>query len=176
MAAGLEVPEGYRVEVIDGRIVVTPPADGRHALALTSLMAVLMTAGARDRGLHVLQGLGLYLRPGKKDFVIPDLAVVDEDFLEHPLPYNGYPPDVFRLVAEVTSSNWRDDTESKVSAYATVGVPVYLIADREHGRVLVLSRPHHGKYQSEAEYLPGDKAQIPGPVACEIAVEELLQG
>jgi Uma2 family endonuclease len=159
---------------IDGRIIVTPPPDGRHALALTSLMTVLLAAGVRERGHHVLQGVGLYLRPGKKGFAIPDLAVVDEDFLDHPLPYNCYPPDVFRFVAEVTSSNWRDDTEGKATAYATVGVPVYLIADREHRKVVVLSRPRHGRYQSEAEYLPGDKAQIPGPVPCEIPVEDLL--
>jgi Uma2 family endonuclease len=174
VAARLDVPEGYRVQVIDGRIIVTPPPDGRHALALTSLMTVLLAAGVRERGHHVLQGVGLYLRPGKKGFAIPDLAVVDEDFLDHPLPYNCYPPDVFRFVAEVTSSNWRDDTEGKATAYATVGVPVYLIADREHRKVVVLSRPRHGRYQSEAEYLPGDKAQIPGPVPCEIPVEDLL--
>ncbi|SFC55854.1 Putative restriction endonuclease [Streptomyces aidingensis] len=79
------------------------------------------------------------------------------------------------MVAEVTSANWRDDTESKVAAYATAGVPVHVIADRRHGRVLVLSRPHEGAYQSEASYLPGEKAQIPGAVACEVAAEELPQ-
>jgi Uma2 family endonuclease len=175
-AAKLEVPEGYRVQVIDGRIIVTPPADGDHAVALDALGDVLKAAGARDQGLRVLQALGLYLRPGKKGFAIPDLAVVDEDFRDHRLPYNCYAPSVFRLVAEVTSSNWQDDTESKVTAYATVGVPVYVIADRKHGRVLVLSRPHEGRYQSEAEYLPGDKVEIPGPTPCDIAAEELLQG
>lgn len=75
----------------------------------------------------------------------------------------------------MTSSNWRDDTESKAEAYATVGVPVYLIVDREHGKVLVLSRPREGRYQSEAEYLPGDKVEIPGPLPCEIPAGELLQ-
>jgi Uma2 family endonuclease len=139
-------------------------------------MVALLAAGARDKGLHVLQGLGLYLRPGKKGFAIPDLAVVDEDFLDHQLPYSCYPPSVFRLVVEVTSSNWQDDTEGKVAAYATVGVPVYVIADREHGKVLVLSRPHEGAYQTKAEYLPGDKVQIPGDLPCELAAEELLQG
>ncbi|MDT0320913.1 Uma2 family endonuclease [Streptomyces millisiae] len=175
VAANLDVPEGYRVQVIDGRIIVTPPADGDHAVALTALMAALLAAGAEEKGLHVVQGLGIYLRPGKKGFAIPDLALVDEDFREHQLPYNCYAPSVFRLVAEVTSSNWRDDTDSKVTAYATVGVPVYLIADREHGKVLVLTRPHEGAYQSTAEYLPGDKVEIPGDLPCQVAVEKLLQ-
>jgi hypothetical protein len=36
-AASLDVNEGYRVHVIDGRIIVTAPADGDHAVALTTL-------------------------------------------------------------------------------------------------------------------------------------------
>lgn len=174
-AAALEVPEGYRVQVIDGRIIVTPPPDGRHALAVEALADALRAAGARRKGARVLQGVGLYLRPGKKGFVIPDLAVLDEDFVDHPLPYNCYPATVFRLVAEVTSSNWRDDTESKAEAYARVGVPVYVVADREHGTVRVLSRPLQGRYQNEAEYLPGDTVAVPGSVPCELGADDLLQ-
>jgi Uma2 family endonuclease len=174
-AVDLDVPDGFRVEVLDGRIIATPPADGDHGAALTAFMVVLLATGVQQKGLDVIQGLGLYLRPGKKGFVIPDLAVVDEDFRDHPLPHNCYPPDVFKLVAEVTSSNWRDDTESKVAAYATAGVPIYVIADREHGKVLVLTRPHNGQYQSAAEHLPADTVEIPGPVPCEIAAEKLLQ-
>ncbi|MFD5319171.1 Uma2 family endonuclease [Streptomyces sp. NPDC127098] len=175
VAVELDVPEGYRVQVLDGRIIVTPPPDGGHAVALSELMLALLTAGAEENGQHVVQGLGMHLRPGQKGLVIPDLAVLDGDFRDHQLSYNCYPPTVFRLVAEVTSSNWRDDTGSKVTAYATVGVPVYLIADREHGKVLVLTRPHEGAYQSTAEYLPGDKVEIPGDLPCQVAVEKLLQ-
>jgi Uma2 family endonuclease len=174
-AANLEVPEGYRVQVIDGRIIVTPPADGEHGAALTRLTVALWAAGPLENGLDVIQGLGIYLRPGKKGIAIPDLAVVDGDYRDHRLPYGCYAPSIFRLVAEVTSSNWQDDTESKVKAYATVGVPVYVIADRKHGKVLVLSRPHEGAYRSTVEYVPGEKVQIPGPLPCEIAVDELLQ-
>ncbi|MDJ1133778.1 Uma2 family endonuclease [Streptomyces iconiensis] len=102
--------------------------------------------------------------------------MVDEDFRDHPLPHNCFSPDLFHLVAEVTSSNWRDDTDSKVRAYAQAGVPVYVIADREHRRVQVLSRPQDGKYQSEADYQPGEMVEIPGRVPCTIAADDLLQG
>lgn len=174
-AASLELPEGYRVQVIDGRIIVTPPPDFDHGLALTALMQALLTAGPEEKGLHVIQGLGMYLRPGRRGFAIPDLAVVDKDGRDHRLPYNCYAPSVFRLVAEVTSSNWRDDTESKVRVYATVGVPVYVIADREHGQVVVLSDPHDGTYQTVAEYFPEDTVKIPGPLPCEVPAGKLLR-
>lgn len=176
LAANLDVPKGYRVQVIDGRIIVTPPPDGQHALALDDLSDALKAAGARDKGLRVLSsGLGLYLRPGKKGFAIPDLAVVDEEFVDHKLPYNCYPPDMFRLVAEVTSANWRDDTESKVEAYATAGVPVYVIVDRQHGKVLVLTRPEDGSYHGVQEYFPGKTVEIPGPLPCELPADALLR-
>jgi Uma2 family endonuclease len=174
-AARLDVPEGYRVEVIDGRIIVTPPADGDHGVALTRLLVSLWALDPLEKGLDVIQGLGIYLRPGKKGFAIPDLAVVDADFRDHRLPYSCYPPSVFHLVVEVTSSNWEEDTEGKVKAYATVGVPVYVIADREHGKVLVLSHPHEGTYENTATYRPGEKVEIPGPLPCEISAQTLLQ-
>ncbi|MGP4114877.1 Uma2 family endonuclease [Streptomyces sp. 4N509B] len=175
VAASLEVPDGHRVEVVGGRITVTRPADGDHAVALDALGDALKAAGAPREGLRVLQGLGLYLLPGEKGFAVPDLAVVDDAFRNRQLSYNCFAPDVFRLVAEVTCDDWRDDLGPKVTAYATVGVPVYVVADRRHGKVLVLSRPHEGGYQTTAEYLPGDTVEIPGPLPCKIAADELLQ-
>lgn len=176
VAAHLEVPEGYRVQVIDGRIIVTSPADGGHAVALTRLLLTLWAAGAQERGLDVLQGVGIYLRPGKKGFAIPDLAVVEKDSVNtlcrstatHPASSASSPrsrPPIGRMTSRARSRRT-----------PPVGVPVYVIADREHGRVLVLSRPHEGAYQSTAEYLPGDTVVIPGPLPCKIAAEELLQG
>lgn len=36
---------GYRVEIIGGQILVSPPADGAHARGLTDLMLPFLTAG-----------------------------------------------------------------------------------------------------------------------------------
>lgn len=137
---------------------------------------MLKAAGPRDKGLRVFQGIGMYLRPGRKGYVIPDLAVIEEAARDHRLPHNCYPPGFFQLVAEVTSANWRVDMNDKVTAYATAGVPVYVIVDRERDRVLVLSRPHEGTYHGRVEFLRGEKVEIPGPLPCEIADDELLQG
>lgn len=174
LAVGLPVPEGFRVEVIDGRIIVTRPPDGDHAVSLEEISDALRAAGAKARGLRVLQSIGLCLRPGRKGLAIPDLVLVDEDFRDHPLPHDCYPPGVFHLVVEVTSSNWRDDLESKAVAYATVGVPHYLVVDREHRKVVVFSRPHDGAYRGTVGYLPGEEAEIPGPVPCAVPVDALL--
>lgn len=65
--------------------------------------------------------------------------------------------------------------EAGPTATATVGVPVYVIADREHGQVVVLSDPHDGTYQTVAEYFPGDMVKIPGFLPREVPAGKLLR-
>src|ERR1043165_6352895 len=109
---------GHRVEIIGGIITVAPPPDGPHARALTKLMRPFIAAGLDDGETAVLQGIGLWLPGGPEDYAVPDLALVDADFDEHLLKNNSYDPAVFRLVLEVTSSNYAGDLRHKVAAYA----------------------------------------------------------
>ena len=45
---------------------------------------------------------------------------------------------------EVTSSNWKADLKTKIAAYAEAQVPVYVIVDRKHERLHVLTDPAGG--------------------------------
>ena len=74
---------GYRVEIIGGQILVTPPPDGPHARALTKLMRLFLAAGLDDGETEVLQGIALWLPTDTEDYAIPDLAIVDSDFDDH---------------------------------------------------------------------------------------------
>lgn len=49
--------------------------------------------------------------------------MVDADITEHHVENNCYEPVVFRLVLEVTSSNYQADLRTKVRAYANAKVP-----------------------------------------------------
>lgn len=167
--------DGFRIEAMSGRVVVTPPPDGGHAVALTDLMDLLRDAGIRERSLRAVQNVGIALPEGPGDFALPDLSLVDDDFRDHRLPGSQYPPEVFHLVVEITSSNWQDDLRIKPEAYARAGVPVYLIGDREHGEAKVLWRPENGEYRSIAAYSRGDTLKLPGDGAVEIPVDVLLQ-
>ena len=91
------------------------------------------------------------------------------------VPGSQYPPELFHLVVEITSSNWQDDLRIKPEAYARAGVPVYLIGDREHGEAKVLWRPENGESRSDAAYSRGDTLKLPGDGAVEIPVDVLLQ-
>jgi Uma2 family endonuclease len=170
-----ELP-GHRVEIMEGRLSVVPPADGSHAVALTLATEVLLRAGVRDAGLWVVQAVGVWLPTDDDDHVISDLAVVERDFRNALVKSNCYAPEVFRLVFEVTSTNWSMDLIDKVKAYAIAKIPVYVVADRERGEVLVFTDPSGNTYRTRSVYKPGETFPLPDVVGirADLKVDEML--
>ncbi|SOE68316.1 Endonuclease, Uma2 family (restriction endonuclease fold) [Streptomyces sp. OV198] len=169
---------GHRVEILQGRLVVIPPPDGSHALSLSWLVEAFGGAGARKAGLRYVQGIGLWLPALPDDYAIPDFSVVDEDFRDALVQKNCYAPNVFRLVMEVTSSNWSDDLGPKVESYAQAGIPVYIVVDRKHDEVLLHQNPVDGKYDVPQRFKRGQSVPVPDSVgvALDLAVDTLLDG
>jgi Uma2 family endonuclease len=168
---------GYRVEIIGGQILVSPPPDAAHARALTQLMTPFVAAGLHDDETAVLQGVGLWLPGGTEDYAIPDLVIADADIEEHFVENNCYAPIAFRLVLEVTSSNWKADLRTKVKAYASAKIPVYVIVDRKHQRLHVLTDPAGDDYENHRPYSPGEIVTLPDSVGGEVTldVDEILK-
>ncbi|MGW0731129.1 Uma2 family endonuclease [Streptomyces sp. NPDC002851] len=169
---------GHRVEILQGSLTVTPPADGTHALSLTCLMDALK-AGAQEAGLRRVQGIGVSLptRPG--DYALPDLSLVDEDFRDARTASGCYAPNVFRLVVEVTSpSNWAVDLYAKAECYAVAGIPVYVVVDRKHDRVVVLTDPEGEEYRARSTYKRGSVVPFPDSIgiSLKMSVDVLLDG
>ncbi|MFJ1594427.1 Uma2 family endonuclease [Kitasatospora albolonga] len=167
----MEQLPGHRVEIIGGVITVAPPPDGPHARALTKLMRPFIAAGLDDGETEVLQGIGLWLPGGPEDYAIPDLAIVDADLDDHLIENNCYDPACFRLVLEVTSGNYQNDLRHKVTAYAQAKIPVYVIVDRKHGRVHVLTEPLPSGYDRHEVYAPGQEAPLPASIGAELALD-----
>lgn len=172
-----ELP-GHRVEILYGSIVVTPPPDGTHQETLSGFADALHDAGARKAGLRYLQGIGLWLPTGPADYAVPDLSIVGDDYKDAVVEKNCYAPHVFRLVLEVTSSNWGNDLMTKVEAYARANVPVYLVVDRKHGQVLVHSGPVGDAYGARSCYQRGQTFSLPSSVgvSLDLSVDTLLDG
>jgi Uma2 family endonuclease len=172
-----ELP-GHRVEILNGSIVVTPPPDGAHQETLTWLVEEFARARARQAGLRYLQGVGLWLPTGPDDYAVPDFSVVDADYKDALVEKNCYAPHVFRLVLEVTSSNWTNDTATKVDVYARANIPAYLIADRRHDEVLLYADPTDGKYPDPGTFKRGQSVPVPEAVGVtlDLSVDTLLDG
>ncbi|MFC9908947.1 Uma2 family endonuclease [Streptomyces sp. NPDC127197] len=173
----MERHPGYRVEIIGGHLLVTPSPDAPHARALTSLMIPFIAAGLHGTETEVLQNVGLWLPTGPEDYAIPDLVVVDADIDDHFVENNAYDPVCFRLVLEVTSSNWKDDLKTKVDAYAEAKVPVYLVVDRKHQRLHVLTDPDGSVYANHRVHAPGETVTLPDTIGTEVTldVEQIIK-
>jgi hypothetical protein len=72
--------EGYRGEVLYGRLTATPWVDGAHQETLTEVCVAFHETGSYA-GLKCLLGIGLWLPTGPDDYAVPDLSVVEKDLL-----------------------------------------------------------------------------------------------
>ncbi|MBD0691742.1 Uma2 family endonuclease [Streptomyces sp. CBMA123] len=165
---------GHRVEIVGSQITATPPPNASHGKSLSRLMRALFMAGLDED--DVLQNVGIWLPDGPSDYAVPDLSVVDADIDDHLIEYNCYDPAAFRLVLEVTSSNPSDDLKRKPTAYASAGVPVYVIVDRKNRRVMVLTDPKDGEYQVHAVHHPGQSFTLPDSIGASVmlSVDDVL--
>ncbi|GAA2241809.1 membrane protein [Streptomyces ruber] len=167
----MERHPGYRAEIIAGALLVTPLPDALHACALTTLMRTFIAGGLDDGETEVLQNVGLWLPTDLEDYAIPDLAVVDADIDDHLVENNAYDPVCFRLVLEVTSSNWKNDLKTKVAAYAEARIPVYVVVDRKHQRLHVLTEPDGDTYATHRVHAPGEFVTLPGSIGAEVTLD-----
>jgi Uma2 family endonuclease len=163
----MERHPGYRVEIIGGHLLVSPAPDGPHSEALMLFAAPFMQLGL----VRALPGIGLWLPSGPEDYVIPDLSVVDDDYRHHLVENSCYDPTCFRLVMEVTSSNWKTDLRDKVSCYARVGIPVYVIVNRKHQRIHVLTDPAADRYQVHSIHTADELVTLPESVGGKVTLD-----
>ncbi|MQS13103.1 Uma2 family endonuclease [Streptomyces kaniharaensis] len=164
----MDVPEGFRAEIIEGTITLSPTGGTRHftinrrlGQALYEYLRGTGFAPAQDG--NVIAGLKVLI---PDVFVAPD----DTDEIEHPeglgLLASGIP-----LVVETVSPGAearKRDHVLKHRAYAAAGIPVYVIIDDydDGGAVTILTGPDAGRraYASSTRVPYGQEAVIPeGP-------------
>jgi hypothetical protein len=160
---------GHRAEILGGQLIVTPSADGPHAESLTGL--TLAFAGLHRGETRVLQNIGLWLPTGDDDHAVPDLAIVEADYRDHEVAYKCYDSAVFRLIVEITSNNWRTDVDEKPDHYARAGIPVYVIGDRKHDEIVVLTDPQGGEYRTRSVHKPGESFTLPESIGAKVELE-----
>ncbi|WP_432509866.1 Uma2 family endonuclease [Kineococcus sp. SYSU DK001] len=116
--------DGYRYEILDGQLIVTPPPSVVHQDVIDNLRAALVATVPGDWRLKT--GVGVRMpRLGPERYVIPDLLAATG-----PRPAHYYEPEAVRLAVEVTSPATRlRDRGSKKELYQAHGVPHYLLVD-----------------------------------------------
>ncbi|EMF01845.1 Uma2 family endonuclease [Streptomyces mobaraensis NBRC 13819 = DSM 40847] len=164
-------PETVRLEFINGRIEVKPVPDGDHREIVMWLQDV-----CRDRrpDMRLYAEASLKVENYRKGRAIADAALAPrKHFAGHG---DWSDPKGVLMVVEVTSddadTNRRDRMEKPVG-YASAGIPVYLLVDRERRMVTVYSDPQDGTYLSSVSRPYGAPVSLPEPVDFTLETEEL---
>ncbi|MFD8982347.1 Uma2 family endonuclease [Streptomyces sp. NPDC059564] len=174
----MDLPEGYRAEIIEGSIEVSPTGRRRHTV-LVHRLRWLLDAHLADSGFRVFNG-GNVIR-GRK-VCIPDLFVGPEDLDEIP-DEEGLGVDATRvpLVAEIVSPGkdaHRRDHIRKQRWYALAGIPVSVVIDDfdDEGTVTVFSGPdpEKGTYATKTTVSYGTTVAIPDGPAKGLEITETL--
>lgn len=157
-AESMDVP-GYRVEVIRGKIVVSPWSRPYYYRVMKLLRERLRPHLPDGHGVDTSPFLFAFPQAGRA--YGPDLTVADEDAYETTARHvDGA---ALSLVAELTSTSTRDaDWEEKLSVYGRL-VPVYLLLDMQQQEVSVYWDPSPHGYHARRTVAFGEPLPVPEP-------------
>ncbi|WP_377270692.1 Uma2 family endonuclease [Peterkaempfera sp. SMS 1(5)a] len=176
----MELPEGYRVEIVEGFIEVSPTGRRRHAVLANRLRDALvlhLTGGrfAAYQDTNVIHDRKVFS---------PDVLIAPRD-LEETRDLEGLGVDVSGvvLVAEVVSPGHEDRARDRVRkrrAYARAGIAVYVLVEDSdgHGSVTVLSSPvpEEAVYTTEVRVGYGTDVEVPEGPAKGMVIGESITG
>ncbi|WP_326726229.1 Uma2 family endonuclease [Streptomyces sp. NBC_00243] len=171
----LDTPEGFRAELIEGEIVVTPPPDGDHEYYINLIMKQVIRRSRTD--MDFSGNKGLKLKSGgacPKNHAIPDgtFARTELQLFQGADPW--MPCDGVAMVVEVTSTKPAADREAKRRCYARGGIPLYLLVDREASSVTLFSDPERDDYRQHCTLPFGKPLALPEPFAFELDTTDFL--
>lgn len=159
----LETPLGFRAELIEGEVVVTPPPAAVHEHVIAQINRQVMQSSAV--AMLGVANTGLEL-PGEDarlvNRVIPDLTVAPDALDLFVDDESWIPPAGVEMVVEVTSSRPERDRTTKRLCYARAEIPLYLLVDRDQRRVTLFSKPRDGDYEGLSRPF-GEAIPLPAP-------------
>ncbi|MFR0352276.1 Uma2 family endonuclease [Streptomyces sediminimaris] len=171
----LDTPEGFRAELIEGEIVVTPPPDGDHEDCIGLIVNQVIRRSRTE--MQFSGNKGLKLRSGNgcpKDHVIPDGMFAPMRLRLYRGADSWMPCDGVTMVLEVTSTKPQADREAKRHSYARGGIPLYLLVDREASSVTLFSDPGKDDYREHCTRPFGRPLSLPEPFAFDLDTADFL--
>lgn len=155
-----DAPDGWRVEIADGALTMTPNPASSHSVIASLLTREFSARLAAEVG--VFQSVAISM-PDQQRVYIPDLVVAAIALLREPSVIS--PPDALIAVEITSPGNARIDREEKRVAYGLGGVPLYLLIDRvlKNPTVTLFSDPVDGEYQHMVKVPFGEAIHIPAP-------------
>lgn len=170
-----ETPEGFRAELIEGEIVVSPAPDGDHEHYFSRLIKQVLRKSSTDMDVSGNKGLKLP-RGGlcPKNYVIPDATFAPEELNLYLGAPSWMPPAGVAMVAEVTSTKADRDRTTKRHCYARAGIPLYVLVDREKSTVTLFSDPKNDDYAKTLSVTFGTVLPLPAPFGFDLDTADFL--
>ncbi|MFI0538896.1 Uma2 family endonuclease [Streptomyces sp. WSLK1-3] len=154
----MPVPEGYKVEIVEGTVYMSPQRD-THWEIILDIVEQLRTKYPRKR---VKSDVRIDY-PGHLNGFATDVTVMAEGAAKAEDGHWSH-ADV-EFVAEVISKGTAaNDYGPKKAAYATAEVPVYVIADPYQGRCHIYTDPKGSDYEVETRVPFGKDVDLTGTV------------
>ncbi|WP_199815439.1 Uma2 family endonuclease [Streptomyces griseus] len=171
----LDTPEGFRAELVEGEIVVTPPPDGEHEKYISRIVRQVIKLSRIDMDVSGNKGLKLQRRDAcPTNRVIPDVTFGPLELDLFGSAGSWMPCDGVAMVLEVTSTKPRADREAKRRCYAGGGIPLYLLVDREAASVTLFSSPEGTDYRAHCTLPFGKPLPLPEPFAFDLDTSDFL--
>jgi Uma2 family endonuclease len=160
----LDTPDGYKAELIRGKIVVSPWSKLRYLRPMRKLRTQIEAHAPEG---HVVETSPfLFAFPHSERGFGPDLFVSDEAAFDA----DGRHADgaALSLVAELTSDSTKDvDWLDKLDTYGRV-VPVYLLLDMKIQEISAFWDPSPKGYRSRTNVPFGRSLRVPAPFDFEL--------
>jgi Uma2 family endonuclease len=159
--------DGYRYEILDGELVVTPPAIEDHQGLLEELRMALQPA--LPAGWRIYSDAGI-IAGGQR--VVPDLVILDEPIVRGGEQYRVRP---VRLVVEAESTSTKHkDRKAKAESYAKQAIETYWRVEKNGAtHVFTLPQPD-GTSDSVVTVRSGETLKVAVPFEVELAPAEWM--
>jgi Uma2 family endonuclease len=151
----LAFPEGFKIEIVEGGIHVTPQRYGHWDIIFKILLQLNAHFGEDAR---ITSDVRIDF-PGDVNGFCPDIAKMVEG--AEPDDEGRFSPEDIELLVEVISRGTaRNDYGPKMATYARAGVPFYLIIDPYTGKCHAFSGPEGDAYENELTVKFGDPLEM----------------
>ncbi|MEV0117706.1 Uma2 family endonuclease [Streptomyces sp. NPDC050844] len=171
----LDTPEGFRAELIEGEIVVTPPPDGEHEFKIQLIVKQVIRRSRTEMDFSGNKGLKLQSGGAcPKNHAIPDVTFAPTDRQLFQNADSWMPCEGVALVVEVTSTKPQADREAKRRCYARGGIPLYLLIDRDESSVTLFSEAEGDDYRQHCTLPFGKAVALPEPFGFELETSEFV--
>ncbi|QKW28095.1 Uma2 family endonuclease [Streptomyces seoulensis] len=166
----MPVPEGFKVEIVEGTVYMSPQRNAHWQIILT-LIKVLMGRFGTD--VQMVSDVRIDF-PGHRNGLAPDVAKLRDGAA--PDAKGRWSPGDVEFVAEVISKDTaRNDYGPKKTAYALAEVPVYLIVDPYLGKCRLFTQPKDGDYLTDTAVTFGGEVDMTTSLGLTLKTDDFLR-